>query len=202
MALKKKFTEEEEIGLTQEEIKIAIKYLRRHKTAGALNEIESLKVYEMYMIGCSFSEIQKQFPQYELGKIIMTAAIRKWGLDRDRMQHTLRDRVKAKVVKSVIEQVDFLTTMLSVNNAKHMKKMQDFIANPEDSEEPNISIKSIKDYKDVAETLYKIVQGSTPGANTKTSPMFDALSAPAPNETKEIEDKDDDINMDDVVIDG
>ena len=117
MALKKKFTEEEKIGLTNEELKLALKYLKKHKTAGALGEIESLKVFEMYMIGCSFSEMQKQFPQYELGKITMTAALRKWGLDRDMMQHTLRDRVKAKVVKSVIEQVDFLTTMLSANNA-------------------------------------------------------------------------------------
>lgn len=202
MALKKNFTQEESMGLTQEEIKIGIKYLRKHKTAGILGQVEALKVYEMYMIGCSFAEIQKQFPQYELGKLILTSAIKRWGIDRDKMQQTLRDRVKAKVVKSVIDQVDFLTTMLSANNAKHLKKMQDYISDPEHNKEPDISIKSIKDYKDITETLYKIVQGATPNSNTKTSPMFDALAS-TNNETKRIsndsEDEDDDLTLDGVI---
>ena len=63
MALKRQFSNEEKVGLTQQEIEIGEKYLRKHKTAGALNEVESLKVYELYMVGCSFNEIHQQFPQ-------------------------------------------------------------------------------------------------------------------------------------------
>ena len=201
MALKKRFTKEETVGLSQEEIKIALKYLRKHKTAGALSEIESLKVYEMFMLGCSFADIHKQFPQYELGSILLTAALRKWGLDRERMQHTLRDRVQAKVVKSVIEQVDFLTTMLSVSNAQHLQKMRDYISDPENNKLPDLSISSIKEYKDVTETLYKLVQGATPNSNTKTSPLFNALAPPAPKK-KKLENKDEDeLSLDDVIVD-
>jgi len=199
VALKKKFTEDEVIGLSQEEIKLATKYLRKHKTAGALNEIESLKVYEMFMIGCSFDEMYRQFPNHDLGQIIMTAALRKWGLDRETMQHTLRDRVRAKVVKSVIEQVDFLTAMLSVNNAKHIRSMREFIADPMNNTEPKIGINTIKDYKDVSETLYKIVQGATPNSISKTSPMFDTLSAPTPHKKISNDTEDEDIIIDDLL---
>lgn len=196
MALKTKFNEDETVGLSQEEIKIATKYLKKHKTAGALKDNEALKVYEMFMIGCSFDEIHKQFPNYEVGKIIMTAALKKWGLDRDKMQYTLRDRVRAKVVKSVIEQVDFLTTMLSVNNAKHMRDMRAFAADPLNNPEPRIGINTIKEYKDVSETLFKIVQGATPGSSSKTSAMFDALnSSPAPM----VSGPSDEIELDDLV---
>lgn len=200
MALKRQFSNEEKVGLTQQEIEIGEKYLRKHKTAGALNEVESLKVYELYMVGCSFNEIHQQFPQYELGQIILTAALQKWGIDRDKMQSTLRDRVKAKVIKSVIEQTDFLTAMLSVASAEHMKEMRDFIIDPMSSPKPSLRITSIKEYKEVTDTLAKIVQGATPSArDNKHSPMFDAL---APKKKLKIEDKqqnkddDDEIDID------
>lgn len=200
MALKRNFNEDEKVGLTQQEIDIGEKYLRRHKTAGALNDTEALKVYELFMIGSSFSEIQQQFPQYELGQIILTAALQKWGIDRDKMQSTLRDRVRAKVIKSVIEQTDFLTTMLSVASSEHVEQMRDYILDPT-RPKPSLRIQSIKEYKEVTETLAKIVQGATPNArDNKHSPMFDAL---APNTKKKIEDankqqtkKDDDDDID------
>jgi hypothetical protein len=108
----------------------------------------------------------------------MTAALRGWANDRDKMVHTLRDRVRAKVVKSVIEQVDFLTTMLSVSNAEHLAAMNKYIIDPVNNPKPDLRVQTIKEYKDVAETLYKIVAGATPGSNAKSSPMFDALSNP------------------------
>lgn len=198
MALKREFTEIEKMGLSSQDIEIGEKYLRRNKTAGAIGEIESLKVFELFMIGNSFSELHAQFPQYELGQIIMTSAIRKWGADRERMQSTLRDRVKAKVVKSVIDQVDFLTAMLQVSSTEHMNDMRKYILDPANNPAPSLRIKSIKDYKEIADVLGKIVQGATPtGKDNKVSPMFDALS-PQPNriEKKEI---DEDPNMDDLL---
>lgn len=177
MALKRQFNDDEKVGLTQQEIEVGEKYLRKNKTAGALSQIESLKVYELYMVGCSFNEIHQQFPQYELGQIILTAALQKWGADREKMHSTLRDRVKAKVIKSVIEQTDFLTSMLSVASAEHMSAMRDYILDPASNPKPPMRIKSIKEYKEVTDTLAKIVQGATPSArDNKHSPMFDALA--------------------------
>ena len=197
MALKRNFNKDEKIGLSTQEIELGEKYLRKHKTAGAIDDIPALKLYEMYLIGSSFHEIHQQFPEYEIGQIIMTAALKKWGQDRERMQGTLRDRVRAKVVKSVIEQVDFLTAMLSVTNVEHMEAMRNYIIDSTQPK-PNMRIKSIKEYKEVTDTLSKIVQGATPNAkNNNTSPMFDAL-APKPKriENKKQKSDDDDIDLD------
>lgn len=203
MALKRNFNDDEKIGLSTQEIELGEKYLRKNKTAGAIDEVQSLKLYEMYLIGSSFNEIHNQFPQYELSQIIMTAAIRKWGSDRERMQSTLRDRVKAKVVKSVIEQVDFLTSMLGVASVEHIEQMRNFMLDPT-SPKPNLRIKSIKEYKEVTETLGKIVQGATPNAkNNAMSPMFDALAPQS--STPKIDKKkpdDDDIDLDSLLNKG
>lgn len=176
MALKRHFTDEEKHGLTKEEIKIGEKYLRKFKTAGAIPEAESMKLYELFMVGCSFYEIHQQYPQYPVDKIVLTAALRKWMHDREKMMGSLRDRVQAKVVKSVIEQVDFLTTMLSVTNAEHLGEMKKYVQDPENNVKPDIRVQNIKEYKEVVETLYKLVAGaSSSGAKNKASPMFGAL---------------------------
>lgn len=174
MALKRNFTDEEKFGLTEEEIKLGEKYLRKHKTAGAVASPESMKLYEMYMVGCSFYEIHQQYPQYELPQIILTAALNGWSRDRDKMMGSLKDRVQAKVVKSVIEQVDFLTTMLSVSNAEHLKQMQEYILDPKNTNKPVLRIESIKEYKEIVETLQKLVAGAQ-GKPGKSSAMFEAL---------------------------
>lgn len=184
MALKRNFNDEEKYGLTQEEIKMGQKYLRKHKTAGKIDDQKALKLFEMYLIGHSFYEIHQQFPQYPVEQIIMTAALNKWAMDRDNMMHTLRDRVQAKVVKSVIEQVDFLTSLLSVSNAEHLKEMREYIADPDNNTKPQMRVQSIKEYKEVVETLYKIVAGSTQGSKTKESALFNALQ---PNDKGELD---------------
>ena len=114
------------------------------------------------------------------------------------MQGTLRDRVRAKVVKSVIDQVDFLTSMLGVASTEHLNQMRQYALNPDTEPVPALRIKSIKEYKEVTETLAKIVQGATPNArNNNMSPMFDALS-PSVDESKS---KDEDDEEKEEVID-
>jgi hypothetical protein len=187
MALKTKLTEEEKYSLSEAEIKVATKYLRKFKTAGALKEVEAAKLFELFLLGDSLSKIAQQYPQYPLGQICLTAALRGWAKDRDRMMHTLQDRVRAKVVKSVLEQVDFLTSMLAVSNAEHLESMVRYAQDPLNNPAPKLRIMNIKEYKDVAETLYKIVAGATGNGSKKdSSPMFNALT---PMPTKSVVEK-------------
>jgi hypothetical protein len=192
MALKTKLSEDERYGLSEEEAKLAVKWLRKYKTAGALKDLEAAKLYEMYLLGDSLSKIAQQFPQYPLGQIALTASLRGWPKDRDKMQHTLQDRVRAKVVRSVLEQVDFLTTMMAVANAEHLEAMIRYVQDPINNPKPAMRVTNIKEYKDVSETLYKIVAGATGGTgkgkDKDKSPMFDALTASSRNiEEKEEE---------------
>ena len=185
MALKKRLTDEERYGLSEEEIKLAEKFLRKHKTAGALKELEAAKLFELYLLGESLSKITQQFSQYQLGQVILTAALRGWAHDRDKMMHTLQDRVRAKVVKSVLDQVDFLTTMMAVTNAEHLEVMVKYCQDPINNPKPTMRVTNIKEYKDVAETLYKIVSGATPGSKGNKSPMFEALTPPTDKREEE-----------------
>lgn len=189
MALKKNLTDEEKYGLTEEETKLATKWLRKHKTAGALKDLDAAKLYEMYLLGDSIPKIAQQFTQYPVGQIALTAALRGWAKDRDKMLHTLQDRVKAKVVKSVLEQVDFLTAMMSVANSEHLESMIRYTQDPINNPKPALRVTNIKEYKDVAETLYKIVAGATSNTTSKDkkSPMFDALTAPQYKQVEETE---------------
>ena len=196
MALKKNLSEEEKYGLSEEEIKLATKYLRKNKTAGALTDLDAAKLYEMYLLGDSISNIAQQFPQYPIGQIALTAALRGWVKDRDRMMHTLQDRVRAKVVKSVLDQVDFLTQMMAVANAEHLEAMIKYVQDPLNNPKPPLRVTNIKEYKDVAETLYKIVAGATGGGvgkDKQKSPMFDALTAKPQGQLDEPEEDDLDI---------
>ena len=90
MALKKHLTDDEKYGLSEEEIKLATKYLRKHKTAGILSEVDSAKLFELYLLGESLAKIAQQFPQFPVGQITLTAALKKWAHDRDKMMHTLK----------------------------------------------------------------------------------------------------------------
>lgn len=196
MALKKNLTEDERYGLSEEEQKLATRYLRKWKTAGALQDLEAAKLYEMYLLGDSIAKIAQQFSQYPIGQVALTASLRGWAKDRDKMQHTLQDRVRAKVVKSVLDQVDFLTTMMAVTNAEHLEAMIKYVHDPLNNPKPSMRVTNIKEYKDVAETLYKIVAGATGGGGTgkdkQKSPMFDALTA----SPKHLEEPDDEGEID------
>lgn len=202
VALKKDFTEHERYGLTDEEYRLARSYLRKHKTAGAIKDLEAAKLYELFLLGDSFQKLATQFPQYPIGKIILTAALRGWTHDRDKMLSTLQDRVRAKVVKSVLDQVDFLTAMMSVANTEHLESMIKYIQDPISNPKPAMRITNIKEYKEVSENLYKIVAGATTPKPGQNSPMFSALTNSA-KDSSQIEDKkakdDEDINILDVV---
>lgn len=182
MGLKTNLTEAEKYGLSQEEIKLATRWLRQNKTAGVVPELEAAKLFEMFLLGDPIVKLAQNFPQYPIGQIAFTAAYKEWAKDRDKMLSTLKDRVQAKVVKSVLDQVDFLTTMMAVANAEHLEAMVKYCQDPINNPKPSMHITSIKEYKDVVETLSKLV-ASTTGPSDKTSkntsPLVTALSAHA-----------------------
>ena len=160
--LKKRLNADERLGLTDEEIKLAEKWLRKHKTAGALHDGEALKLFELFMIGTSFMDMHLQYPQHPMGQILLTAALRQWCRDREKLMSSLQDRVKAKIVKAVVESVDFLTSTLSVAGTEHLNQMRQYVADPVNNPAPKLRIGTLKEYKDVLETLQKLVSSTAP----------------------------------------
>lgn len=179
--LKKRLSDEEAIGLSPDERRLADKYVRKFKTAGALKGYEAIMVCELFMLGSSVNEIHYQYPAFTPGQIALTIGLNKWGKDREKVASSIRERVKAKVVKSVIEQVDVLTTMLSVSAKQHLEKMKMYIADPKNNPMPDMRIETIKEYKEVSESLMKLVQGTTSNGG-KPAPI---LASFLPQEQKQ-----------------
>lgn len=202
--LKTRFTDEEKIGMSEQEILLAEKYLRKFKTRGKLQMPTSQKLYELFMIGYSVTDIHVQFPQYSIAQIGLTCAVEKWGKDRDVACISIKERVQSKVVKSIIEQVDYLTAMIAVNNVENMKEMIEYISDPVNNPKPKVRIESIKEYKEVAEMLSKLISATSNGS--KSSPLLDAITPKQQQikhieqETKKIEDEEDDISFDDIDV--
>ena len=159
MALKRFLNDDEATGLTEEEMVLATRWLRHYKTRGIVHGPDQLRIYEMFMTGCSFHEIHLAFPHLPHGQIILTVALKKWMLDREQIMHSLKERVQAKIIKHVMEQVDFLTSMLSVANAEHMESYKAYMRDPKNVPKPDLRVNSIKDYKEVTEILQKLVSG-------------------------------------------
>ena len=154
--LKKKLNATERYGLTHDEVKAAENYLRFHKTQGTLNDQDAIPLYEMYLLGYSFEEIQKNYAQYPLGRIILTASLNSWTKDREKLAGSIMDRIKSRIVRSTVEQVEYLSNMLAVANMESKDEVEKYLADPKSNPAPSMRIKSFKEYKDVVETLAKV----------------------------------------------
>lgn len=174
--LKKKLNADERIGLTDEEVALAQRYLKKYKTKGAISDVEAMPLLELYLIGTNFVDIQRQYQQYSLSQILLTAAIKKWGLHRNKMMGSLRERVQAKVVKSVVDSFDFMTTMLQVAAAEHLHDMNNYLLDPKNNPKPSMRVRSLKDFKDVLDSLSKLMAVTNPDPKTgKIPPMMSAM---------------------------
>lgn len=168
MAGKLYLTKRQKMGLHPSEILLAEKYIRSVGGAAKtrIDEHTSLAIFELFLVGASFRELSEQF-NMPVGRLIAHCAMERWIPEKEKLMLTLRDRVQAKVVKAVSDQVDFLTTMLSVTNTENMQQMRKYLADPEKKNLPKLRIETLKQYKEVTETLQKVLISTMPGNNSK-----------------------------------
>jgi hypothetical protein len=90
--------------------------------------------------------------------------------------------------------------MMAVANTEHLDSMIKYIQDPLNNPKPSLRIENIKEYKEVSETLYKIVAGATTPSSGKgkdKSPMFDALTSKPVKQIEEVDEEE--LNITDVV---
>ena len=152
---KKKLNNTQLYGLTTDQVKEAEKFLNK-SPAEPLNAQEAIPLYEMFVIGYSFEEIQKHYAQFPLGRIILTASINHWLKDRETLANSIYDRVKARLIKSTVEQVEFLTDLISVSATENSEEVRKYLADPVNNKKPEMRIESLKEYKQVVDMLTSI----------------------------------------------
>lgn len=157
MSRKTYFKEEEMTGLTGPEIKLATKYLKANGTKGQIPIHASYPLFEMFIIGYKPEEIFKSFPQYSYEQILCTAALQKWGKQKEAASKTLLDTIRAKVTKTMTNQVDFLTGLLNCFAKESEDEIRAFLSGAIDTP-PTNGIKNIKDYHEVLKALQTLLQ--------------------------------------------
>lgn len=180
---KKKLNNTQLYGLTTDQVKEAEKFLNK-SPAEPLNAQEAIPLYEMFVIGYSFEEIQKHYSQFPLGRIILTASINHWIKDRETLANSIYDRVKARLIKSTVEQVEFLTDLISVSATENSEEVRKYLADPTNNKKPEMRIESLKEYKQVVDMLASIASSMKTGVPQR--PTEDSVKKVSNKKVKEI----------------
>lgn len=154
----KRLKSEEKYGLTNEQVAAAERFLKRKPDAAPINQQDAASLYEMFMLDYTLEDIAAKFNQHEYGHVVYTAAVNSWIKDRERMAATIYDRIKSRVVRSTVEQVEFLTDMIAVSSKESAEEVKKYLQNPMANPPPQMRIKSFKDYQQVVEMLLKVTE--------------------------------------------
>jgi hypothetical protein len=148
----------EAYGLSALEIKCANDYLQAHPdaTVAEINHTDSHKMIQLISLGATLTEIGLSFPKYELGLIVVVAARSGWIRLKDKNRATVQADIQTKVLKASLDSMDFLTAMISATSQKYSKEFREYMSNP-DKEFPDLKVSTVKDFKDLLETMQKMV---------------------------------------------
>jgi hypothetical protein len=155
--LKKKLSSEERKGLEALHVRQAEDYLSLHGNV-LLNELEASAPLEAFLVGYSIEEVSDRYPEINKSKLIATAAIGRWYSKRQEIASSIYDRVKAKLIRSVVEQVDYMTDLLSVASTEGKETISAYLKDPLNNPPPANRIRSIKEYKDAIDSLTKLTE--------------------------------------------
>lgn len=155
---KKTLTPKEKYGLSNDHVAEAERYLKKNKTTGILSKHDAMPMYELYILGYSFEDISRRYPSVPLGKILLTAALNQWPRDREAVAASLYDRIRTRIIKSTVEQVEFLTDIVSVSNVETSEEIRKYLSDPVNNPPPSFRIKTIKDYQQVIDMLAQVAE--------------------------------------------
>lgn len=103
-------------------------------------------------------------------------------MHRNKMLSSLKERVQAKVVKSVVDSVDFLTTMLNIATLENMEPMRKYMEDPINNPKPEMRVRNFKDFKEVLDSLQKLMYHvQTSSTSSKHANIFSQIESVTPN---------------------
>lgn len=165
---RKRLSSEEREGLDQKALKLADAYFHSNGDSPFL-DIEVTSALEAFLVGYSIHEVADRYPNLDRAKLFYTAAVQRWHHKRQEVASSIYDRVRAKLIRSVVEQVDFMTDMLSVASIESKETMAAYIKDPVNNQPPANRIRSLKDYKSAIDSLTQLTEHVAKIAGTRDS---------------------------------
>jgi hypothetical protein len=186
--MKKRLSADERYGLTDEQVNEAEKYLRKHGEQGIPHKQDVAPMHEMSILGYSFEDVRKSYPSMDMGQLILAAAVYGWAKDRDTVANSVLDRIKTRIVRSTVEQVDLLSGLISVYNVETNEQIRLYLQDPQNNPLPSNRIANIKELKSVVEMLAEVTESVRSLAQPQ--PLQQQQKLQQPNKPKALPKKD------------
>ena len=116
----------------------------------------SLRLFELFVQGTQCSEIARLNPGFSQGMVLRARVEHLWDARRDSHLSELYTHTSERLRQIAMESVNFLGDLLAATHKLHGDKLKRFIQTGDDSALEGMEVGSIKQYKDVIETLGKI----------------------------------------------
>ena len=154
---KKRLNAEEREGLSDVYISAADAYLRKGN-AEPVPPQEVGSVFELYILGYPLEDIVQRFPKYSLGQIAYTAALHRWNRDKNMVAASVYDRIRTRIIRSTVEQIEFLTDLISVTSTESSEEIKQYLNDPKNSPKPAMRISDIEEYQQVVKMLDQVTK--------------------------------------------
>jgi hypothetical protein len=172
---KKRLNTEEKYNLTNDQIGIAERYLKQYGELATLTDVEARPLYEMRLLDYSYADINYKNPNVPMGKLLLTAALKGWERDAENLAGSILDRIKTKMVRSTVEQVDILTGLISVFNSETTFQIKKYLEDPDNNKLPSNRIGNFKELQITMDLLREITNTLTKMASTPDTKQRKAL---------------------------
>lgn len=153
----KKLSSDQLVGIQDAHVQLANKYLSINGD-NPISELEAAPLLEAFLVGYSIDEVADRFPHMDKSQIVYTSIVNGWHKKRQEVAASIYDRVKAKLIRSVVEQVDYMTDLLSVVSTESKTQIAAYLSNPDTNPPPQNRIRSMKEYKEAIESLMKLTE--------------------------------------------
>jgi hypothetical protein len=145
----------ERIGrLTPEERTAYEEYMASGKPPLSLQT--SLQLYELFVQGTGCEDIRRLNTNFSLGMIVRARIEHRWDERRDAHLAELYEQTGTRLRQTVMEGVNFIGDLLSSAHRRYGDRIKKFLQTGDEAELGDLSITSIKQYKEVVEILMKM----------------------------------------------
>jgi hypothetical protein len=137
-------------GLSEKEAG-AYRYFVKAKQA-PISEDRADEMFELYLQGADCDEIRKRVQGFGLGQIVAARVMYGWDSRRGEYRRDLETQVPVRAAQVHLEQVDFISDLLTASQVSTRKKIREYLATGNEKLLEGLPLpKTIKDYKELVQ---------------------------------------------------
>ncbi len=131
----------------------------------------------LYLQGYSCQELQRTFPEFELGHLLWLRSEHDWDGLRQRYRQGISEQLLATAMATRAESIRFVTSVMAATHKKLETEVLDYLSNPKKKSPPELLPASIKEYAILLDILKEAMaplvppDRRLPGQSTPSVPL-------------------------------